>query len=92
MKKKKNYDITHKVVRVNADDYKFLIDMSAKTGLPVSDVIHEGVIHSIAVELEKRISEDEAKGLRSYEPANLSDDEALRLWEISRKASSSVES
>lgn len=40
MKKKQRYDITHRVMRVQADDYGFLAELSRKTGRPMAETLH----------------------------------------------------
>jgi len=40
MKKKRNYDITHKVMRVRAGDYAFLAEVSRKADIPMAEALH----------------------------------------------------
>lgn len=40
MKKKRNYDITHKVMRVCAGDYAFLAEISRKADIPMAEALH----------------------------------------------------
>ena len=39
-KKKRNYDITHKVMRVRSGDYAFLAEVSRKAGIPMAEALH----------------------------------------------------
>ena len=40
MARKKNYDLTHKVTRILAGDYAFLLEISHKSGKPMAEVLH----------------------------------------------------
>jgi len=40
MKKKRNYDITHKVMRVRAGDYAFLAEVSREADIPMAEALH----------------------------------------------------
>lgn len=40
MKKKRAYDITHKVIRVRAGDYALLTEISRQLNLPMAEALH----------------------------------------------------
>jgi hypothetical protein len=41
MKKKRNYDISHRSIRVLAADYEIFAQISRRTGLTISESVHE---------------------------------------------------
>lgn len=43
-KKKRNYDITHKVMRVLAGDYALLMEISRRAGIPMAEALHKLII------------------------------------------------
>jgi hypothetical protein len=47
MKKKRNYDITHRVVRVIASDYAFLVGISQRFGVSMSEALHLAITRQI---------------------------------------------
>ena len=40
MKKKRTYDITHKVIRVRISAYAFFVELGRKAGLPMAEALH----------------------------------------------------
>lgn len=40
MRKKRTYDITHKVIRARAGDYAFLAEISRQFGVPMAEALH----------------------------------------------------
>jgi len=40
MKKKKTYDITHRVIRVEVDDYAFIKAISQSQNIPIAEALH----------------------------------------------------
>jgi len=40
MKKKRNYDITHRVIRARAGDYALLAEISRRLGVPMAEALH----------------------------------------------------
>ena len=61
MKKKRNYDITHRVMRVRAGDYALLVEISQKADIPMAEALHLIItdraeqISEISVNQEKQI-------------------------------------
>lgn len=45
IKKKRNYDITHKVMRVQAGDYAMLMELSRSAGIPIAEALHTLIIN-----------------------------------------------
>lgn len=51
MKRKKNYDITHRVVRVLAGDYALLIEISQLAGISMAEALHRLIEHQAQLPL-----------------------------------------
>ena len=41
MRKKRTYDITHRVIRVRAGDYAFLAEISRQFDVPMAEALHQ---------------------------------------------------
>jgi len=51
MKKKKNYDITHKPMRVLAGDWLILQEISWRTGVSMAEALHRLIAHQAQLPL-----------------------------------------
>lgn len=47
MKKKKNYDIAHKVMRVRAGDYALLAEIARQASVPMAEALHLAITDSL---------------------------------------------
>ncbi|MBA7551858.1 hypothetical protein ES705_44408 [subsurface metagenome] len=66
MKKKKNYDITHRVMRVLAGDYALLMEISRRADIPMATALHKLIM------LVKPKPEPDPEPAASKSPAQIS--------------------
>ncbi len=53
MKRQYSYDLAHKVMRVRASDYAFLLEVSRRDGVPMAEALHQVLQHKEQEKKEK---------------------------------------